>query len=104
VKASDVPMSRVADVPISIGEHRVRRGAAIATFAERVRGRRLERGLSRAALAAVAGVAHDTIVNVERGHHEPKAYTLAAIAEALETTMDALWHGDPSTGSGRSSV
>jgi DNA-binding XRE family transcriptional regulator len=93
VKASDVPMSRVADVQISIGEHRVRRGASIATFAERVRGRRLERGLSRAALAAAAGVSHDTLVNVERGQHEPRAYTLAAIADALETTMDALWHG-----------
>lgn len=94
MKASDVPMSRVADVAITIGEHRVRRGAAIATFAERVRGRRLALGLTRAALAEAAGIAHDTLLNVERGHHEPKAYTLAVLADALDTTMDALWHGE----------
>lgn len=86
-------MSRVADVPITLGEHRVRRGAAISSFAERVRGRRLELGLTRATLAAASGISPDTLFKVERSRHEPKAYTLAAIADALETTMDALWHG-----------
>jgi transcriptional regulator with XRE-family HTH domain len=92
MKATSVPMSRVADVPATLGDHRVRRGAAIATFAERVRGRRLELGLTRAAVALAAGIAHDTLVNVERGHHEPRAYTLAALATALDSTMDALWN------------
>lgn len=93
MKATDVPMSRVADVPIAIGEHRVRRGAAISSFAERVRGRRLELGLTRTVLAAAAGISFDTLLNVERGRHEPRAYTFAALAAALETTMDALWYG-----------
>jgi DNA-binding XRE family transcriptional regulator len=94
MKARDVPMSRVADVPATVGDHRVRRGRAIAVFAERVRGRRLELGLTVAALARAAGISPDTLANVERGHHEPRAYTLAALADALETTMDALWHGE----------
>lgn len=85
-------MARVADVPV--GEHRVRRGSAISSFAERVRGRRLELGLTSAALAAAAGIAPDTLVNVERAHHEPRAHTLSCLAAALGTTMDALWHGD----------
>ncbi len=94
MKATGVPMSRVADVPISSGEHRVRRGAAIATFAERVRGRRLELGLTRTRLAHAAGIIAETVANIEEGRHEPRAYTFAAIAAALETTMDALWYGD----------
>jgi DNA-binding XRE family transcriptional regulator len=93
MKATSVPLARVAGVPATIGDHRVRRGAAISSCAERVRGRRLALGLTQGALAAAAGIAVDTLVNVERGHHEPKAYTLAALALALETTMDALWHG-----------
>ena len=93
MKARSVPVSRVADVPATINDHRVRRGRAITLFAERVRGRRLELGLTRATVAAAAGISYDTLANVERGHHEPKSYTLAALAEALETTMDALWHG-----------
>jgi DNA-binding XRE family transcriptional regulator len=93
VKATSVPLSRVADVPVTRGSHRVRRGSAISSFAERVRGRRLELGLTRVALAGLAGIAPDTLFQVERGRHEPRAYTLAALAAALETTMDALWHG-----------
>lgn len=89
-----MPMARVADVPVTVGEHRVRRVSGIISFAERVRGRRLELGLTRAALAAAAGIATDTLVNVERAHHEPKAYTLGRLADALQTTMDALWYGD----------
>ena len=97
MKATGVPMSRVADVPITSGEHRVRRGAAISSFAERVRGRRLELGLTRTRLAQAAGIIAETVANIEEGRHEPRAYTFAAIAAALETTMDALWHGSGET-------
>jgi DNA-binding XRE family transcriptional regulator len=93
VKTSVVPLSRVRDVPATIGGHRVRRARAIATFGERVRGRRLALGLSQAALAEAADISPDTLGKLERARHEPRAYTLAALAAALDTTMDALWHG-----------
>ncbi len=88
-----MPAARVADVPATRKRRAVARGSALATFAERVRGRRLELGMHRAAVAETAGISHDTLVNIERGFHEPRAYTLAALAAALDTTMDALWHG-----------
>lgn len=66
------------------------------TFGERLTARRLALGLTQQAVADRAGMSRNYIGNLERGVKgmHPNAYTLAALAEALQTTMDALWNGE----------
>ncbi len=64
-----------------------------------LRSRRLEAGLSRAALALRSGVSASTIRNIETGRHLPTTQTLAAIAAVLPCS-DAGYSliGDPKRG------
>jgi DNA-binding XRE family transcriptional regulator len=64
------------------------------SLGDRVAARRRSLGLSRGGLAELAGLYWRTIRDVETETHGLHAYTLAALADALETTMDALWHGE----------
>lgn len=41
-------------------------------------------GMTQSQLAEVTGVAEKTIMNFEKGHHEPRPETVEAIREALE--------------------
>lgn len=64
------------------------------SFAGRVRHLRQQRGWSQQQLADFAGLSCQAVKSCEWERTEPKAYTLASLAEALGTTMDALWIGD----------
>lgn len=52
---------------------------------------RFSRGWSQAALAARAGVSKKTVVNLERGHVEPRLRTARAIAAALQVDLHELF-------------
>lgn len=52
---------------------------------------RLERGLSRKALAQAAGVHYWSIQSWERGQHLPRGLSVAAIARALGVEFDDLF-------------
>jgi len=97
VRVTFVPLEDILRVPVGAGGGRygkVGRRALLTTLGERVMARRLGLGLTRAELAALADISFDTLVGVEQGRHEPRAGTLAGLAAALDTTMDALWRGD----------
>lgn len=57
---------------------------------------RVAAGLSRPELARLAGVSAYAIADIEcdRKHTYPSGLTMAGVARALGTTMDALWWGD----------
>jgi len=62
-----------------------------ASLAERVRTARERKGLTQADLAIQAGVRQLAISEIERGvTTDPKSNTLAAIADALDESVDAL--------------
>ena len=48
-------------------------------------------GISMRQLAEKAGVSVNTVSLIEAGQSCPRADVLKALAEALETTMDAIW-------------
>lgn len=52
---------------------------------------RLERGLSREALAKAAGVHYWSIQAWERGQHVPRGLSVAAVARALGVEFDDLF-------------
>jgi transcriptional regulator with XRE-family HTH domain len=62
---------------------------------DRIERLRLERGWTQAELSERASIAQMTVYRAETGH-EMYAWTLAAIAEALGVTMDALYRGGES--------
>jgi putative transcriptional regulator len=51
-------------------------------------------GLTQAALAAAVGVTRQTVVAVEAGDYAPSVYLALALAEQLDTTVEALF-ADP---------
>lgn len=63
------------------------------TLGTRIERERLSRGWTQADLAERASLSQQTVYRAEVGH-EVYAWVLAAIAEALETTMDDLWRGE----------
>ncbi len=64
--------------------------------AERLRQQRKEVGITQEALAAAVGVSRQTIVSTESGDYAPSVYLALRIADALSTTVEALWGGsDP---------
>lgn len=69
------------------------------TFAARLRRLRLERRWTQARLAEKAGLTQATISVLERGRRSrratnaPRAWTLAALAEALGAPSLAIWDG-----------
>ena len=60
----------------------------------RLRELRRARALTQEELAEKAGVSPSTIVDIERGKHEPQIRTLRKLAKALETTPDKLVLGE----------
>src|SRR5690606_41687595 len=52
--------------------------------AARVRRERESQGISRAELAAAAGISMKTLANLERGDHAPQEGTLRAVLRALD--------------------
>ncbi|MFC2292644.1 MAG: helix-turn-helix domain-containing protein [Kingella oralis] len=63
------------------------------TFAERVKARRIELGLSQAKLGKLAGnVPQSTIGQIENGRNKSTA-KIVELAEALQTSVEYLLHG-----------
>jgi transcriptional regulator with XRE-family HTH domain len=60
----------------------------------RLRELRRARALTQEELAEKAGVSPSTIVDIERGKHEPQIRTLRKLSKALETTPDKLVLGE----------
>jgi transcriptional regulator with XRE-family HTH domain len=60
----------------------------------RLREFRRARALTQEELAEKAGVSPSTIVDIERGKHEPQIRTLRKLARALDTTPDKLVLGE----------
>ena len=52
---------------------------------------REEAGLTQAALAEAIGVTRKTINTVERGHYVPSTVLALRLADALDTTVEALF-------------
>lgn len=96
MKATPVPADRLVIVvttrPSAPTAQRWRQ--ELTGFAERLRARRRELGLTRAALARDAGIGLATVRNLELAAAEPSAWTLARLASALDTSMDWLYRGD----------
>jgi transcriptional regulator with XRE-family HTH domain len=57
--------------------------------------RRIELGMTLAELAELTLLSEATLANVELGRHSPRRLTARAIAEALDTTEEALGLGEP---------
>ena len=62
-------------------------------FAARLRNAREARGWSQIDLARRTRVGQSQVSAYELGKLAPKAYVLAALAEAVGLTMDELWNG-----------
>lgn len=56
----------------------------------RLRVAREQAGLSRARLAALSGVAPETIERLERRHNQPRVSTLRALASAMQVPVTAI--------------
>ena len=59
------------------------------TIGERLRGARKDRKVTQVELAERTGVAHSTVVRIERGQTGPRIETVRAFAEALR--VDPKW-------------
>ena len=59
-------------------------------FRTNLRSRRRELNLTQAQLATSIGAAHSYVSDLERGRISPNITSLAAIAEALDTTPSAM--------------
>lgn len=55
-----------------------------------IRALREEQGVTMQALADQIGVCKSTINQIEQGHNKPSLELLIAVAEVLDTTLDAL--------------
>lgn len=65
------------------------------TFGERLKARRLEMHLSRAALGAACGVAESTVSRWERNAVRPSPRHLGKVAKTLKTSGAQLIFGTP---------
>jgi len=64
-------------------------GVMVEMIGRRLRRARAERGITQVELAARTGVAHSTIVRIERGQARPQLGTVTKLADALGT--DEKW-------------
>jgi DNA-binding XRE family transcriptional regulator len=64
------------------------------SLGNRLAARRRLLGLLQAELASRAGCDVRSVSRIESEQHGPSCELLAALARALETTMDALWCGE----------
>ena len=63
---------------------------ALGTFGDRVRTLRLDLGLTRAQLARGINASTDAVYSWETGRAHPRPDALPRLAEALQTTVEAL--------------
>ena len=66
----------------------------MSTIGERLRRARKDRKVTQLELAARTGVAHSTVVRIERGQTRPRIETVGKIAEALGVDPRWLAFGD----------
>lgn len=64
-------------------------------FKAHIQGLRQQANLSQQQLAEIAGVTVVCYQNYERGIRVPEARTAIRIAQALGTTVENLWGGNP---------
>ena len=64
----------------------------MSTFADRVREKRLELGLSQAALAKRTGIPQSTIAQIENGRNQ-STKKIIELSEELHTTPNFLMNG-----------
>lgn len=62
----------------------------MATFAERIKELRLERGLTQEALGKIIGVKHFSVYSYEKGRACPEMKGLVALADYFDVSMDYL--------------
>ncbi len=60
-------------------------------YGERIKLKRSELSLSQSALAELVGVSRQTIISMEAGGYAPSVFLALRVAEALQTTVEALW-------------
>lgn len=65
-------------------------GTPAAAFGANVRRERLRRGWSQMQLSAASGISLGTIGGLEAGHHGVTLNTAAALAQALEGSLDEM--------------
>lgn len=53
---------------------------------------RIEKNLTLRQLEAITGISRSTLNTIENGHTSPTLWQLEVIAEALETTISALYN------------
>lgn len=66
------------------------RAGALKQFGDRIRARRLERGLTQLELAESAGVDRKTISRIENSRFSPSLINIYAIADALNVEVRDL--------------
>jgi transcriptional regulator with XRE-family HTH domain len=66
------------------------RAAALKQFGNRIRARRMERGLTQLELAESAGVDRKTISRIENSRFSPSLINIYAIADALNVEVRDL--------------
>jgi len=66
------------------------RAESLKQFGERIRTRRLERGLTQIELAEAAGVDRKTISRIENSRFSPSLINIYAIADALNSEVRDL--------------
>jgi transcriptional regulator with XRE-family HTH domain len=70
------------------------KGSAMETIGERLRGVRKAQKVTQIELASRTGIAHSTLVRIERGQAKPKLETVRKLAETLEVDPGWLTFGD----------
>jgi putative transcriptional regulator len=60
-------------------------------YGERIKLKRSQLSLSQSALAELVGVSRQTIISMEAGGYAPSVFLALRVAEALQTTVEALW-------------
>ncbi len=73
----------------------------MSTIGERLRRTRKARKVTQMDLAAGSGVAHSTVVRIERGQTKPKIETIEKFAQVLRVDPKDLVYGDDPEGTGR---
>lgn len=62
----------------------------MATFSERIKELRLERGMTQEAVGQVIGVKHFSVYSYEKGRAFPEMKGLVALADFFDVSMDYL--------------
>ncbi len=73
----------------------------MSTIGERLRRTRKARKVTQMDLASRTGVAHSTVVRIERGQTKPKIETIEKFAEVLGVDPKGLVFGDEPEGAGQ---